>query len=377
MHFKKTLRWLDPHGYWGKHNEGYYFSDLLKSDSRMDTGFCNRVLHWEVAYDLRNRTNDPEFQIMVQKKIWPEFDLLEVPYTFSVEHVSSYHKWMSEYDYDVLYMKAVFDVDNQTISTATPIDEKYLLDLYKSKNFDFSKNPNLYSNFGFHTLDSLQKKLNFGKTDIFDKTSRPLQFIKPKHTLVNDHLNNKFKNYVGIHIRRGNGVKITEDSILSMAKEIQEPYREYIKKNVFVMDDGYLFYKDEVYFDLIEKMIKINPKQKIYISHDLPDEFIQPYYDKFGHHIIETKYNSRHYFETFYSMAGLDISFLKNYGNVIDNIIDLFSLSNCGFIITSPKSSWSEFASTYKNAPSYNIDWGSETIIPVYKDYTLSTKSAI
>jgi hypothetical protein len=204
---------------------------------------------------------------------------------------------MSEYEYDVLYMKAVLDVKNQKISTAYPIDESYLLELHKSKNIDFSKTPNLYSDFGFHTLDSLDKKLNFNN---INRTIRPLQFIKPKHTIVNDYFNTKFIDYIGIHIRRGNGVKITEDSILSLPKQLQKSYRKYVKKNVFVMDDEYTFYKDELYFDLIQKIIKINPNQKFYISHDLPDGFIQHYYNRFGNHIIESKYNNRDYFEKFY-----------------------------------------------------------------------------
>jgi hypothetical protein len=50
-------------------------------------------------------------------------------------------------------------------------------------------------------------------------------------------------------------------------------------------------------------------------------------------------------------------------GNVIENIIDLFSLSFCKFLISSDKSTWSEFAQHYRNQPtvSANDDW--ETVI--------------
>jgi N-glycosylase/DNA lyase len=46
---------------------------------------------------------------------------------------------------------------------------------------------------------------------------------------------------------------------------------------------------------------------------------------------------------------------LIDYANVIDNLVDLFMLSNCPYIITSPGSSWSEFAKYYKDKESDNI----------------------
>jgi hypothetical protein len=46
-------------------------------------------------------------------------------------------------------------------------------------------------------------------------------------------------------------------------------------------------------------------------------------------------------------------------GNVIENIVDLFSLSYCKFLIKSDQSTWSEFAEYYRNQPavSVNDDW--------------------
>ena len=35
-----------------------------------------------------------------------------------------------------------------------------------------------------------------------------------------------------------------------------------------------------------------------------------------------------------------------------DNIMDLFSISNCKYLVESPGSSWSYFAKTYRNLPS-------------------------
>ena len=62
--YEKTLRWLEPYGGWHEN----------------DTGLCNRIFHWEVAFEL-SRHNDYEYQILLQRKYWPELSLIELPQT--------------------------------------------------------------------------------------------------------------------------------------------------------------------------------------------------------------------------------------------------------------------------------------------------------
>lgn len=377
MELTKSIRILDPHDNWGEHNNGYYFAHHKKG-ANMDTGFCNRIFHWEVFADMVHQSKEQDLHLLVQRKIWPEIDLLEIPYTIGTIYRNKFHEWQSYYDYDILHMKTVWNPKDKSVKLATPITEKNLLSMYKNQNFDFSKGNNWYSDFGYYSLRSIYTKLNpsFKKDKpIFDETSRPLQQIRLKHTLVKEHMEKKYKDYIGIHIRRGNGVTISDDDILSMPEDTREAYRDWVKNNVKVMDDGYKFYQDEVYFELIDKILEINPRQMIYISHDLPDELMAQYYHRYGHHIIETKMNSRYFYETFYANAGLDIPFLINYANVIDNVTDLFALAHCGFIIASPKSSWSEFAYCYKNVPWYNINDKFDVILENYKEFSLKQKS--
>ena len=54
-------------------------------------------------------------------------------------------------------------------------------------------------------------------------------------------------------------------------------------------------------------------------------------------------------------------------GNVIENVVDLFSLSYCKFLIKSDQSTWSEFAEYYRKPPSVSVndDWES-VIKPKY-----------
>ena len=47
------------------------------------------------------------------------------------------------------------------------------------------------------------------------------------------------------------------------------------------------------------------------------------------------------------------------FGNIVENLVDLFSLSFCDFLIKSPPSTWSEFAELYQPKPAVEItdDW--------------------
>ena len=46
----------------------------------------------------------------------------------------------------------------------------------------------------------------------------------------------------------------------------------------------------------------------------------------------------------------MNVEVLRRNGNPLSNIIDLFSLSHCPFLIKSPESTWSEFAEYYNNS---------------------------
>ena len=59
------LKWVEP---WG----GYDFKE--------DTGFCNRLFHWELAYYL-NDINNFKFKILLEDYWRPELEYLELPHT--------------------------------------------------------------------------------------------------------------------------------------------------------------------------------------------------------------------------------------------------------------------------------------------------------
>jgi hypothetical protein len=58
-----------------------------------------------------------------------------------------------------------------------------------------------------------------------------------------------------------------------------------------------------------------------------------------------------------------------DYGNIAENIVDLFSLSFCKFLVKSNKSTWSDFAQLYSDTPFVNVldDWDDFSIKDKYK----------
>ena len=120
---------------------------------------------------------------------------------------------------------------------------------------------------------------------------------------------------VGIHIRRGIGVK---------------PYDGY----------GAIDYvEDSVYTDIMDNMLKINPNQKFYISADVPKTELQYFYDNYDCFtwdvLDESKYKVKQKYRTLHKHTFI-------------NVVDLMMLSNTSYLVKVLSSSWSNFAQLYK-----------------------------
>lgn len=352
FHFNNTLRWLDPY-----FSDGYYKYHLAVGD----TGLCNRILHWEIAYDL-NKFNNFKFNILVSDIYWPEYELIDLPHTYLVNsNFDTFDKYYidSLLLYENLKLKTVFDIHNQNSYIANRIDKDLIKSIYDDKNLYLEDN-HYYCDFGFDTLYSFKKeRFNINE-------NRPLQHIKLKHHYVENEIKNKLKNCIGIHIRRGNGVCYTDEDLKSFDDTLSNLYKQ-IRSRFRGFDDFYKFISDEIYFNIIDKILEVNPNQKIYISMDLPIDFLIVYKKKYGDNIIfshDILPNILYYLDN----QNLKISRQNNYINTVQNIVDLFSLSFCKFIIKSPASTWSTFASEYNNIPNINAKQNIEEIIDLYKN---------
>lgn len=298
MKSDKTLYWLESQG-----------RDIDEIDRSSDTGLCNRIHHWSVA-QLLNKYNNYEYTIYIQPSFWPEvIELINLPNTkvlLSLTDTDTCLKLLEKFD------EINDDELNKLLSS----------DLKLSKN-------NLYSNFEFGSIAPHSDFL----TDEKIVTSISLKDIE-----LNDKITDLVGNMVGIHMRRGRGI-IYKNELNTLPDDIKDSYRKYRELDGIETEPYFIyeFIKDDVYFNVIDSILEINPNQKFYISHDLPDDIFKYYKDRYPN-IIYTK---EYFYDFIENRYQTQLSHVKN-------VIDLFSLSNTKYILGHPMSTWSSFASQYK-----------------------------
>jgi hypothetical protein len=335
--FQKTLRWLEPYGGWHKY----------------DTGLCNRIFHWEIAYEL-TRNNNLEYFIMLEKKFWPELRLIELPKTKITGFIEG-----DSHEIEKLKFITVHDTINSNVSLSKPIMFDELNEMFKDQDLNLkNKGNHFYSDFGYTTIDSLYNRL--------PKNDRPLKLIKLRYKHIEDFIKFQMKDTVGIHLRRGHGVTITKKDVDTLPKEIRKKYELFMDSKVSE-HSLYKFIEDEKYFNMIENMLKISPSQKFYLSSDLPYELISYYVKRYPKHIITKEDLMSSIYD--YLINATHSKEEYDYGNIAENIVDLFSLSFCKFLVKSNKSTWSDFAQLYSDTPFVNVldDWDDFLIKDKYK----------
>lgn len=321
---KTSFRLIDPFISWGNHDYDWFNKEFKQNDFQYDSGFCNRLFTWEIAHRLRELSSD-ERPILVQRRIFPEFELLKLPNTKVVDYSSKDNEVFSNSHKERLLHLTVFDTFKKSVYKATPINLK---EIKSKKPFNFKSN-HVYNNWGFY------------QDGVHDYISN----IRIADIRVEKRLQESSVKMIGIHLRRGNGVLFSKKDVETFPKDLRLKYVDYRKQIECV--DGIPFISDSQYIKLIEKLLKINPEQQFYLSHDLPDEFVDIFYEKFGKHHIITKKDYRQEFQSYYESKGIDIKSLQNYCNGLDNIIDLFAYSFTTFTIGTIYSTWSEFGKRY------------------------------
>ena len=279
------LKWVEP---WG----GYDFKE--------DTGFCNRLFHWEFAYQL-NEVNNFKFKILLEDYYWPELEYLELPHT----------EWWNMHKPTNTNIARLIPPDladskyNKFINYTVPIDSR---EMEAKQDFTLTDNIDYYPTCGYNFTRYFEER--------FNKT-RPLQLISLKNKQLEQEIVDKTKGVVGIHIRRGMGVKLPSENTWHSI--------DYVE--------------NKVYTDIMDRMLKINPNQKFYISADVPKSELKHFYDNYDCFTWDVLNESKYKVKQKYQI-------LHEYTFI--NIVDLMMLANTSYIIKVLSSSWSNFAQLYK-----------------------------
>jgi len=316
--YKRTLRWLEPFGGWNGHTS--------------DTGLCNRIFHWEVAYEI-NRHNDYDYNILLEEKYWPETKLIDIPDSKTISNIEG-----DEYDIEKLKFLAIYDVENKKIDVAKPLYTDDVERMFETGLMKLKDN-HYYCNFNYRELDNLYPY------EVLKKTKRPLSEIRLKHRYLEDSIKKEVSDAVGIHIRRGNGVPYSQKDLDTLPEDVRHDY-DLIKRTATIQSHVfYEFHQDKLYFDIMDQMLKINPDQNFYISTDMPDNIMYYFYERYKNNIVNKKFLINVAYD--YLLTGGTKKSEFQHGNVVENLVDLFSLSYCPFLIKSPTSTWSTFAECY------------------------------
>ena len=321
----------------------------------LDTSFCNRIINWEIAYYLKEKIGEGH-HILMEKNEWPEVsnNFIFLPDTSVIENVEK----KITYTPIIKEVHENFCYDNNFIKNLSGFNDlKYTFDFGK-----FNDNGELHTSKFLYTLQTeYQNKI------------RPLSFIKIKNYLVEEYLKNITKDAIGIHIRRGSGVMFDKDKLEVKSKNIKDAYIDFRNKIYIYNHEGYPYINDDVYFNIIDNFLKINPNQKFYISTDLPYRLISYYIERYGDNVIfkETIIDKVKEFLTL-SDDPIDTD---NKKLTIYNMVDLFALSFCKFLIKSHNSTWSLFAEVYRRPPSVRSDDKWENIIKIYNSIDCSNKN--
>lgn len=298
-----VLKWKDP---WQR--------DYTELNVLYDTGFCNRIFHWEIASHLNHEFHNNEFTIAVEESQWPELnELIDLPNTVVIPKKEESNYFNSFNDIKIEDWKTLQDVfENKT---------KFNLE----KNY-VSKYP--YTDLGcFYGHDK----------QLVDLKNRPLTLIKLKDKVIQKTIEDITSDLIGVHIRRSRGVKIPKEFYNNKEHSEYITFRENqgaIERSIFD------YHLDEEYFKLFDSILELNPNQKFYLSYDVPTKYMKNIITKYKDVLI-TKEDLKN---------KLDLSGFKNSKKMhIDNMIDLFGLSNTMYLIAYPVSTWSVFSHEYKN----------------------------
>jgi hypothetical protein len=327
---KKVIKVLEPHGGWL--NLKNQSKNSRFSISELDSGFVNRLIHWRSAY-LISKIHNFEYEIQVEYLQWPELRLIELPNTKAVCDFSSHTEYL---DYKTDFLKWGFNEE------PLPIKKDMINDII-FLNKKLLNNNHYFANYPFNW-------------DEYTDNNDILKFppIKFKYDFIEKILKNHIKNnYVGVHIRRGNGTtlpsigaKHSNNGITSIIKESDMNivgWREINKLNV----NNTPYLPDSYYFNYMDSLIFHDESVKFFVSYDIPYRFIKKFKDRYDNRII-TSDDFLHEIE--YELYKKDYRHdLADYKNVINTVIDLFSLSMCSTVIMNPISSWGLFLKQYKN----------------------------
>ena len=282
-----------------------FLRDPWDDVTNKDSGWGNRLITWLAACIL-NKSMGNNHIIKVLPEEFPELTLINFPNT----------------EYTTLY-----EINKKT----TPIVDIEVEEWIKNDKIKLNNQLSYTNAFTYgNTLDLVQAFFD-PKTDTFSS-------VKIKNKIIHEKIKATVQDRTGIHIRRGSGVYLDQHDILSIPRGYMKYYTVCPK-----CDPDYTFIRDQIYFDIIDDLIKKDKNAKFFIGIDVDENAIEYYKTKYPGRIKTCKDIVKENKKVLNDAKFLDPRLqLKDMGY---DLLDFFSLSYTKTIIHSPPSSWSYMAS--------------------------------
>jgi len=317
-----------------------------------DTGFGNRLLHWDACYMLEYCSSTDHF-LELQTQYWYEMKYLDLPgiRTRKLEYeVEDATAWLAEFDINF--------ADKEI--THLPILNNELVDIFLEMeapedipNYDLPE-PRYCAAFEW---DKVNLILNKAKEL---KIPSGLKRIKVKDHTLRSAIRQIATGCVGLHIRRGNGVYKSEKNY----KELPASVRE---NDQYTQVDGtiYKYWDDNKFSGIIKEILEYSPNQKFYISCDLLEKEYEYLKDKFNARI----FTRRDVIDSLPGYLTADVNFndVRCVNRIaLESVIDMMCLASSNFIVGAPHSTWLDSIQRMKNVPYSYINEPKDTIITEY-----------
>jgi hypothetical protein len=311
----------------GKYSSHPWWQKLTEINL-FDTAFGDRLVFWAMIHQvsLFIKRND----LIVPEYWWPELLFIDLPNT-RLENISY-----------------------NTLKEFSSIEFDSFLKLMDNNNCIDDTETDFYFNLSIDNISRRGIKYHF-MDELFYKIGE----IKFKNAIVDNYFKNNFSNVISIHLRRGFSISMTKEFIESSSVYIDRDkllsfYGKIMEYNSNYMQDNMIKKRsvlpDDFYFYLIDKILKKNKNQKIYLSTDVPLELLSHYIEKYPNNIVTYK-NYINEFLDFY-----DKKFISENNDLyfypLDKcsiaLVDFFAIANSKVNI-STWSQWSFLSSKYKD----------------------------
>ena len=307
-----------------------------------DTGLGSKLHYWAFILYFSRKCMGPT-ELILTKYHWPEFNFIKFPDTKVVDVKGPEDPLLD--NYKRLSIENVIGL----------LSDKFPLEINQTFREKISKYK-LFFSMTEICEDPYYSHISLFETDVNKTCLDGLEFTKPE---ANKFLKENFSNMLGLHLRRSHGVLSTQEYMKEcntyVSKERLKEWLNYSRQPVCEdlsgVDGGKFIHVpilNKDYFRVTDAMFDKHPDKQMYISSDVPLDFMKPFFDRYGSRIKSRHDYQDEFFSFFKEELKDDHAYLFRNEQALEECFDLFAFAHTINPILRKNSRWSDFAKFYR-----------------------------